>query len=152
MSAATFANSLNLDQARHNVGPDLDPSSLTLWWYSWKNLSKQLFFEKISRRQKRMQNYPAGKQLIGQWIMKIFKGWSLIKAMKVNPEAVYRLIETKKSSTPKYCWSIFLHHLFILLHIFILSNSYSIQHQDSRHKNGIYQQRMQLRWHTVHQR
>ena len=26
----TFANSLNLDQARQNVGPDLDPNCLTL--------------------------------------------------------------------------------------------------------------------------
>ena len=37
----TFANSLDPDQARQNVGPDLDPNSLTLWWYSW------LFFEKV---------------------------------------------------------------------------------------------------------
>ena len=29
--------------------------------------------------------------------MKLFKGWSLIEAKKVNPEAVYRLIEMKKS-------------------------------------------------------
>ena len=26
----TFANSLDPDQARHNVGPDLDPNCLTL--------------------------------------------------------------------------------------------------------------------------
>ena len=26
----TFANSLNLDQARQNVGPDLDPNCLSL--------------------------------------------------------------------------------------------------------------------------
>ena len=32
----TFANSLDPDQARQNVGPDLDPNCLTLWWYSWK--------------------------------------------------------------------------------------------------------------------
>ena len=32
----TFANSLDLDQARQNVGPDLDPNCLTPWWY-WKN-------------------------------------------------------------------------------------------------------------------
>ena len=29
----TFANSLNPDQARQNVGPDLDPNCLTLRWY-----------------------------------------------------------------------------------------------------------------------
>ena len=30
----TFANSLDPDQAGRNVGPDLDPNCLTLWWYS----------------------------------------------------------------------------------------------------------------------
>ena len=29
----TFANSLNPDQARQNVRPDLDPYCLTPWWY-----------------------------------------------------------------------------------------------------------------------
>ena len=32
----SFANSLDLDLARHYVGPDLDPKCLTLWWYSRK--------------------------------------------------------------------------------------------------------------------
>ena len=32
----TFANILDPDQARLNVGSDLDPNYLTLWWYSWK--------------------------------------------------------------------------------------------------------------------
>ena len=31
-----FVNSLDPDQAQQNVGPDLDPNCLTLWWYSWK--------------------------------------------------------------------------------------------------------------------
>ena len=31
-----FANSLDPDQARQNVGPDLDPNCLTLRWYSLK--------------------------------------------------------------------------------------------------------------------
>ena len=39
----TFANSLDQDQARQNVGPDLGPNCLTLWWYSWKN-----FFERVN--------------------------------------------------------------------------------------------------------
>ena len=30
----TFGNSLNPDQARQNVGPDLDPNCLTFGWYS----------------------------------------------------------------------------------------------------------------------
>ena len=31
-----FANSLDPDQAPQNVGSDLNPNCLTLWWYSWK--------------------------------------------------------------------------------------------------------------------
>ena len=30
----TFTNSLDLDQARQNFDPDLDPNCLTLWWYN----------------------------------------------------------------------------------------------------------------------
>ena len=33
-SADNFANSSDPDQARQNVGPDLDPICLTLSWYS----------------------------------------------------------------------------------------------------------------------
>ena len=38
----TFADSLDQDQARQNVGPDLDPNCLALWWYSWKIFLKKL--------------------------------------------------------------------------------------------------------------
>ena len=38
----TIANSLDPDQARQNVGPDLGPNCWTLWWYSWNNFSKKL--------------------------------------------------------------------------------------------------------------
>ena len=34
VSSINFANSLDPDQARQNVGPDLDPNCLTLRWYS----------------------------------------------------------------------------------------------------------------------
>ena len=37
----TFANSLDSDQARQNVGPDLDPNCLTLRWYRKKKSSIQ---------------------------------------------------------------------------------------------------------------
>ena len=61
-SADNLANRLEPDQARKNVGPDLDPNGLTLRWYSWKK-----FFEKIDFKKKEttkcMQNYPAGKDL-----------------------------------------------------------------------------------------
>ena len=43
-----FANSLDLDQARQNIGPDLDPIFLTPRWYSWKKL---ILKKKISSRQ-----------------------------------------------------------------------------------------------------
>ena len=42
----TFARSLCPDQARKNVGPNLDPNFLTLWWYSRKNFSKKLIQKK----------------------------------------------------------------------------------------------------------
>ena len=41
-----FANSLDPDQARQHVGPDLDPNCLTLWWYSWKIFLKKLVLKK----------------------------------------------------------------------------------------------------------
>ena len=45
----TFENSLDPDKARHFVGPDLDPTCLTLWWYSWKNfVFENLNFQKKS--------------------------------------------------------------------------------------------------------
>ena len=50
----TFANSLFQGHARQNVGPDLDPKCLTLWWYSWKNVLKNLILKKISKRQVKM--------------------------------------------------------------------------------------------------
>ena len=46
-----------------NVGPDLDPNCLTLWWYSWKNFLKMFILKKISRRQQSMKNSPACKEL-----------------------------------------------------------------------------------------
>ena len=42
----TFANSLDPDKARQNIGPDLDSNCLTFWWYSWKNFWKNLLKKK----------------------------------------------------------------------------------------------------------
>ena len=58
----TFANNLDPDQARQNVGPDLDPNCLTLMVFM------QEFFEKVNLKKnpqtkKSMQNYPACKEL-----------------------------------------------------------------------------------------
>ena len=41
----TFANSLDPDQDRQKVGPDLDLNRLTLWWCSWKILLENVNFE-----------------------------------------------------------------------------------------------------------
>ena len=58
----TFANSMNPDQARQNVLPDLCPNCLTLWLYSWKNISKKLILKKKSADNKKAwKNYPACK-------------------------------------------------------------------------------------------
>ena len=46
----TFANSLDTDQARQNVGPDLNPNCLTLWWYSLKIFSKKFKKKKKNPR------------------------------------------------------------------------------------------------------
>ena len=60
----TFANSLDPNQARQNVGPDLVPNCLTFWWYSYKIFFEKVNFKKkIHRRQKSMQSYPACKEL-----------------------------------------------------------------------------------------
>ena len=50
-SVLNFCKQFGPRSGRQNVGPYLDPSCLTLWWYSWKNFSKKLTLKKISRRQ-----------------------------------------------------------------------------------------------------
>ena len=41
-----LANSLEPDQDRRKVGPDLDSNCLTLWECSWKNFFEKVNFEK----------------------------------------------------------------------------------------------------------
>ena len=53
----TFANSLDPDQVWQNVGPDLDPNCLTLWWHSWKIFFEKANFEK--RIHKKHANLPS---------------------------------------------------------------------------------------------
>ena len=53
----TFANSFDPVQARHNVGPDLDPNCLTL------TVFLKEFFEKVEFEKKSMKNYTVGKEL-----------------------------------------------------------------------------------------
>ena len=59
----TFANSLYPDQARQNVGPDLDPNCFDTLMVFLKEFFEKVDFEKISRRQRSRQNYPGGKEL-----------------------------------------------------------------------------------------
>ena len=58
----TFANSLDPDQARRNVGPDLDPNCVTLMVYL-KEFFEKVDFEKCQQLTKSMPNYPEGKEL-----------------------------------------------------------------------------------------
>ena len=51
----TFANSLELDQARQNVGPDQDPNCFDTLMVFLKEFLKKVDFEKISRRQKALK-------------------------------------------------------------------------------------------------
>ena len=58
-----LANTFDRDQARQNIGPDLD-QMLTLWLYSWKMfffLENPHFEKQISRQQK---NYKHDKLLV----------------------------------------------------------------------------------------
>ena len=58
----TFVNSLEPDQARQHIGPDLDPNCLTLMVFLKEIIEKVDFEKKISKRQKGMQNYyPVGR-------------------------------------------------------------------------------------------
>ena len=45
-----YADSLYPDQVRHNVGPDLNPNCLTLFWFSCKYFSKKVDFEKVNHQ------------------------------------------------------------------------------------------------------
>ena len=63
-SADNLCKQFGPDQAWQNVGPDLDPNCLTLWWYSWKNYFKKLILKKSADDKKSMKNFPVGKDLI----------------------------------------------------------------------------------------
>ena len=60
VSSATFANTLDPDQAQQNVEPGLDPNCSTLMVFL-KEFFEKVDFENMSRRQKSMQNYPVDK-------------------------------------------------------------------------------------------
>ena len=53
----TFANSLDLDQDQHSVGPDLDPNRLTLQMIA--SAPEIIFLKKVSRRQQKHEILPS---------------------------------------------------------------------------------------------
>ena len=60
-----FANNLEPDQDRQNIGPDLDPNCLTLSGSVPERVSlKKLILKKsVAEDNKSMKNYPACKEL-----------------------------------------------------------------------------------------
>ena len=60
----SFANSLDPDQDRQNVGPDLDPNRLTLILCGKIFLNKLILKTKSADDNRSMGNYPACKELI----------------------------------------------------------------------------------------
>ena len=55
----TSANSLDPDQARQNVGPDLDPICLTFRWYSCNNFFEKVDFEKNQQTTTKHGKFPS---------------------------------------------------------------------------------------------
>ena len=55
-----FAGSLDPDQARHNVGPDLDPSCLTA--VITERIFEKCYVEKYLQTTKIVKNYPACRE------------------------------------------------------------------------------------------
>ena len=61
----SYANSLNPDQARQNVGRDLDPNCLTPWWYSFlESFSKKGNLKKKSADDKKHEKLLRQGQII----------------------------------------------------------------------------------------
>ena len=104
----TIANSLDPDQDWQNVGPDLDPNCLTLWLCSWRNFSRKVNFEKISRWQQKHENYPACKELkiIPDEGVHIFGLTTVIRLsiLSVNARPISQIIEPKLAKKWTVSW------------------------------------------------
>ena len=74
----TFANSLDPDQARQIVWPDHVPL------YKYVCILKKMILKKSSRRQKRMQNYVACKEITDEKVDPDFKFSELLKENPLN--------------------------------------------------------------------
>ena len=60
----TFTNDLDPDQARHSVGPDLDPNHLTLIVFLIEFFENVHFKRKSTDDNKSLKKYPTCKELI----------------------------------------------------------------------------------------
>ena len=58
-----LANSVDPDQARQNVGPDLDSNCLTLMVFRKEFFEKDDFEKNSADHKNSMQNYTVGKEL-----------------------------------------------------------------------------------------
>ena len=68
----TFTNSLNPDQDRQNVGPDLDPNCLTLILFLKETFENIILKERSADSNKSMHNFPAFKELNNGVLMQYF--------------------------------------------------------------------------------
>ena len=76
----TFENSLDPDKARHFVGPDLDPTCLTIWWYSWKIFFLKIWiFKKNPQITKKHAKLPSMQRVNSK-----FFGWSFPLAYHIR--------------------------------------------------------------------
>ena len=96
----TFANSLDPVQAWQNIGPDLDPSCLTPWWYSWMNFSKSPFSKKNQQPRKNHEKLPRTQRVqkrMPQWeeISFFLLFHCLIEAFFVAQSSKVRLCQTQ---------------------------------------------------------
>ena len=65
----TFAKSLDQGQARQNVGPDLDPNCLTLWWYFRKIYLKMLILKNSADNKNQQHGKSPNMQTINTTII-----------------------------------------------------------------------------------
>ena len=104
----TFANSLDPDQDRQNVGPDLDPNFLTLWQCSGSIFLKKLIWKTSVDNNKSMKNYPTCKlpnvlYLVESVSMRHFQ-WVPPTWVLPQEKNVWKAVLTLKAPRKKCIW------------------------------------------------
>ena len=99
----TFANSLDLDQARQKVKPDLDPNCLTLWWYSWKIFLKKVILKKklTDVKKKKHAKLPSMQRVKGYWFSHSYFPMEYIKLIETKLFFLFFCFEKKKKTKKK---------------------------------------------------